>query len=103
MSKYILTFAVSRGTIVEFQEVPFSVKVANFLTTRKAQVTRYIKWVACLRVYRGLATPNRKADSSPLLFLIIIPLLAVGRSKTTKAWKQIRQNQLRNVPDVVRC
>ena len=39
-------------------------------------MTRYIKWVACLRVYRGLATPNRKADSSPLLFLIIIPLLA---------------------------
>lgn len=31
-------------------------------------MTRYIKWVACLRVYRGLATPNRKADSSPLLF-----------------------------------
>ncbi len=30
MSKDILTFAVSRGTIVEFQEVPFSVKVANF-------------------------------------------------------------------------
>lgn len=46
----------------------FSVKVAIFLTTRKAQVTCYIKWVACSCVYRGLATPNRKKNSSPLLF-----------------------------------
>lgn len=30
MSKYILTFVASGGTIVEIQEVPFSVKVANF-------------------------------------------------------------------------
>ncbi|MDB8915175.1 hypothetical protein PN584_18340, partial [Parabacteroides merdae] len=50
------------------QKCLFSVKVANFLTTRKAQVTCYIKWVACSCVYRGLATPNRKKNSSPLLF-----------------------------------
>ena len=50
-------------TILKTWEVPFSVKVANFITTRKAQVTHFNSGLlvyACIGVWRHL-TENRQA------------------------------------------
>ena len=67
-----------RGNDILKKEVPYFVKVANFITAYEAQVTRLL-WVACLRMHRGLATPNKMRTAAHFLF--VITFLSAARNK----------------------
>ena len=72
-----------RGNDILKKEVPYFVKVANFITAYEAQVTRLL-WVACLRMHRGLATPNKMRTAAHFLCIVTIP---VGcKEQTDSQW-----------------
>ena len=71
-----------RGNDILKKEVPYFVKVANFITAYEAQVTRLL-WVACLRMHRGLATPN-KMRTAAHFFIIDSPLSGCKGENNTK-------------------